>query len=204
VHLDAVPLQVAANPAAQGAPPAGATGARWNWDAFIDAVANHWLVAVLALATLGAIGWFAPAAARTIAAGHRRRREAYRQSEAWSFRLLRHAAGSGDARIVYFAMLDWLQRFEPVAPDHTIHALKSAAKDAALDSEIGSIERRLFAPGQGAGKWSPRRLLRQITAARRGLRRKAVATGAARRLPPQLNPAGGQVSPGRAWRLPAR
>ena len=204
VHLDAVPLQVAANPATQGAPPAGATGAWWNRGAIIDAVADHWLVAVLALATLGVIGWFAPAAATTIAAGHRRRREAYRQSEAWSFRRLRRAAGSCDARIVYFAMLDWLQRFEPVAPDHTIHALKSVAKDAALDSEIGSIERQLFAPGQGAGKWSPRRLLRQVTAARRSLRRQVAATGAARRLPPQLNPAGGQVSPGRAWRLPAR
>ena len=144
-HLDAVPLQVAADPAAQGALPAGTTGVRWNRDAMIDAIADHWLLALLVLAALGVIGWFAPAAARTIAVWQRRRREAYQQSEAWSFRRLRRAAGSGDARIVYFAMLDWLQRFEPVAPDHTIHALKSAAGNAALDSEIGSIERQLFA-----------------------------------------------------------
>jgi BatD DUF11 like domain len=203
-HLDAVPLQVAADPAAQGALPAGTTGVRWNRDAMIDAIANHWLLALLILAALGVIGWFAPVAARTIAVWQRGRREAYQQSEAWSFRRLRRAAGSGDPRIVYFAMLDWLQRFEPVAPDHTIHALKSAAGNAALDSEIGSIERQLFASAHGAGNWSPRRLLRQVKAARRSLRKQATATGATRQLPPQLNPAGGQVSPGRVRRLPAR
>ena len=54
-HLDAVPLQVAANPAVQGVPSAGATGARWNWDAIIDFIADHWLTESLALAALIAI-----------------------------------------------------------------------------------------------------------------------------------------------------
>jgi hypothetical protein len=203
-HLDAVPLQVAANPAVQGAPSAGATAARWNWDAVIDFIADHWLIVILALAALAGMAWFAPAAAKTIAARYRRRREAYLQSEAWSFRRFRRTAGAGDARRTYFAMLDWLQRFEPAAPDRTISALKTAAADPTLDSEIGSMEQELFAPQHSAGNWSSRRLLRRVSAARRSLQRRAAGNGTGQSLPQQLNPAGGSVPSGRSRRLPAR
>lgn len=203
-HLDAVPLQVAANLAAEGTLPAGSTGARSTWDAVIDFVTNHWLIAVLSLAALVVIAWFAPGAARTIVAVYRRRREAYRQSEAWSFRRFRRAAaGSGDARTVYIAMLDWLQRFEPVAPDRTINALKVAARDPALDSEIGSMERELFAPHRVSG-WSSRRLLRRVKVVRNRLQRQAAGTRAKQQLPQQLNPAGSYARSDRSRRLPAR
>jgi hypothetical protein len=106
---------------------------------------------------------------------------------------------------MYFALLDWLQRFEPAAPEHTIHALKAAANDTALEAELASIERQLFAPPQpSAGHWSPRRLLRQVSVARRDLRRTSAASGSSRQLSQQLNPAGGLASAGRVRRLPAR
>ena len=188
-HLDAVPLQVAANPAARGTFAAGATGVRWSWDAIVDFIAGHWFMAMLALTALAVIAWFAPSVARTMAARYRRRQEAYLESEAWSFHLFRRAAAGDDARTVYFAMLDWLQRFEPAAPDRTINALKRAAADPALDTEIGAIEQELFAPQRGVGQWSSRRLLRRVSAARRSLQRRAAGSEVKRPLPQQLNPA---------------
>ncbi|MCP4620134.1 MAG: protein BatD [Bradyrhizobium sp.] len=204
IHLDEVPLAVAVNPAEPAAGAAGGQGARRNFDAAVDLLAEHWLIALLALAALGIAGWFAPRAIRAVSAGRKRRHAAYLQSEEFSFHQFRHAARRGDARAIYFALLDWLQRFEPAAPDHTIQALKAAANDATLEAELESIERQLFAPQPGAGHWTPRRLLRQVTLARRDLRRRAAGRSEARQLPPELNPAGGLVSPGRVRRLPAR
>ncbi|WP_065750201.1 BatD family protein [Bradyrhizobium paxllaeri] len=204
IHLDEVPLAVAANPAEPMAGGATGQGTRWSVNGIVDLVAEHWLVALLAFIVLAAIAWFAPRASRIVAANWRRRRAAYLQSEEFSFDQLRHAARGGDARATYFALLDWLQRFEPAAPDHTIHSLKAAAKDAELDSELRSMERQLFAPPAGAGDWSPRRLLRRVKLARRNLRRQAVAVSARRQLPSEINPAGGVALPGRIRRLPAR
>ena len=78
------------------------------------------------------------------------------------------------------------------------------AKDDALDAEFGSIEQQLFGPQPSAGHWSPRRLLRQVTLARRKLRRGAAVSGTSRQLLSELNPAGGSMSPGGIRRLPAR
>src|SRR5215470_2266444 len=204
IHLDEVPLAVAVNPAEPTAGTASGEGARRSVNAIVDLLAEHWLIALLALAALAIAGWFAPRVVRAIIARRKRRQAAYLQSEEFSFHQFRHAARRGDARTIYFALLDWLQRFEPAAPDHTIHSLKAAANDAALESELGSIERQLFAPQPGAGHWSPRRLLRHVSLARRDLRRRAAGGGETRRLPSQLNPAGDLVSPGRVRRLPAR
>jgi hypothetical protein len=204
IRLGEVPLAVAVNPAEPAAGAAGGEGARRSVNAIIDVLAEHWLIALLALVLLAIAGWFAPRAIRALRAERQRRHAAYLQSEEFSFHQLRHAARRGDARAIYFALLDWLQRFEPVAPDHTIHALKVAANDVALESELGSVERQLFAPQPGAGHWSPRRLLRQVTVARRDLRRASAVGGTSRQLPSELNPAGGLVSPGRVRRLPAR
>jgi oxygen tolerance protein BatD len=204
IHLDEVPLAVAVNPGEPAASAPSGQDARRRLDTIVDLLAEHWLIALLALAALVVAGWFAPRAIRAVRARRKRRHAAYLQSEEFSFHRLRHAARRGDARAIYFALLDWLQRFEPAAPDHTIQALKAAANDAALESELGSIERQLFAPQSGAGHWSPRRLLRQVTVARRDLRRATAVSGASRQLPSELNPAGGLVSPGRVRRLPAR
>lgn len=204
IHLDEVSLTVAVNPAEPAAGAVGGQGSRRSLDAIVDLVAEHWLIALLALVTLGIIGWFAPHAVRAVRAERKRRHATYLQSEEFSFHQFRHAARSGDARAIYFAMLDWLQRFEPAAPDHTIQALKAVAKDEALDAEFGSIEQQLFGPQPSAGHWSPRRLLRQVTVARRKLRRGAAVSGTSQQLPSELNPAGGLVSPGGVRRLPAR
>ena len=204
IHLDEVPLAVAANPAEPTASEASGEGARRSVNVIVDLLAEHWLIALLALAAFVIGASFAPRAIRAIMARRERRQAAYLLSEEFSFQQFRHAARRGDARTIYFALLDWLQRFEPAAPDRTIHSLKAAANDAALESELGSIERQLFAPQPGAAHWSPRRLLRQVSMARRDLRRRAAASGETRQLRPQLNPTGGLVSPGRVRRLPAR
>jgi hypothetical protein len=203
VHLDAVALQVAANPAAQGAAAVTAGGVLQSLDSFFDFVADHWLLTLTAVAILALLGWFAPRLARTIALRHRERREAWLQSESYFFDRLRHAARRGDARAAYFALLDWLQRFEPAAPLHTVEALKAAARDPALDRQISSLERELFAPDRGGAAWSPHQLLSRVGAARRGLRRKAVG-GARASLPRQLNPTQGPPAAASGRRMPAR
>src|SRR6185295_19593173 len=89
-HLDAVSMQVAANPAVQ---PAGTSApkARLNWTAIVDLIADHWLVALLATIVIAGLIRGGPGAVRGIAAYHRRRRQAYLQSEAFAFSRLRDA-----------------------------------------------------------------------------------------------------------------
>jgi len=201
-HADAVALKVTGN-AARGAVPTDSGGRRWRWDRLLDFVGDHWLGAIVAALVLAALGWFTPRMAHKVAAVYRRRRAAYLQSEAWSFGQLRRASRRRDAGAVYFALLDWLQRFAPVAPRHTIQSLTAAARDPALDHEIDAIERALFAPDHGETVWSPRRLLRRVSTARRNLGRQAV--GAARTgLPNELNPVEGQPAPTHGRRKPAR
>ncbi len=202
-HLDAVALQVAGNPAAQGTAAVSVGSARQSLNSLFDFVADHWLLTLIAVAILALLGWFAPRLARAVALRHQQRREAWLQSESYFFDRLRHAARGGDARTAYFALLDWLQRFEPTAPLHTVEALKAAARDPALDRQINSIERELFAPDHNGAAWSPHQLLRRINAARRGLRRKAVG-GARASLPRQLNPSQGRPAAARGRRMPAR
>jgi hypothetical protein len=196
-------LQVAANPAAAGAASAGEPGARRNWDAALDLIADHWLLAVLAAAALAALGWLAPRAARAIAARYRQRREAYLRSETFAFDHLRQAARGRDAKAIYFALLEWLQRFEPVAPLHTVRSFTAAAQDPVLDHEIGAIERELFAPDRGAHGWSAHQLLHRVGIARRSLRPHGARAGKTP-LPQQLNPVGGDTAPACRQRMPAR
>ena len=86
-HLDAVPMQVAVNPAAEAA--AATPGGRSNWMAIVDLVADHWIAAILTLAALAALCWIVPPAARAVAARHRERHESYLRSERYSFDRLR-------------------------------------------------------------------------------------------------------------------
>ncbi|MCP1967572.1 BatD family protein [Bradyrhizobium elkanii] len=172
-HLDPVTLHAEANPAAGDASSIGTSGARRSWGALRDVIADRWKSIALVLLALAGLGWLMPRTIRAIAARHRRHREAYLRSETFAFSELRRAARHGDAKAVYFALLDWLRRFEPVAPQHTLEAFRAVAHDAALDDEIGAVERELFAPSAGAARWSPHRLLRQVGGARRNLRRRA-------------------------------
>ncbi|WP_426409863.1 BatD family protein [Bradyrhizobium ganzhouense] len=204
-HLDAVPLTVAANPAAEGVAGAGAGRASFSWDSAIDLLADHWFLAVLAAVALALLGWIAPHAVRTIAAAHRRRREAYRRSEAFSFSQFRRAVRRGDARAVYFALLDWLPHLGVAGPDYSIEALKTAASDSILDRQIDAIERDLFAPQPGPEDWSRRQLLRRLRVIRRRSRNEAASMSATvQALPRTLNPASPRLASNRSQRLPAR
>lgn len=192
-HIDPVSFQVAADPA-RPATSGSESAARWSWDAMLDYALDHWLFAVVALTALAVFGWIAPRMVRLIAARHRQRRDAYLRSEAWSFERFRGAARHGDAKAAYFALLDWLQRFAPVAPGHNLETLKLASRDAALDQEIGSLERQLFAPAHGNRDWSPDQLLRRVGLARRTLQRRAARAETPRPLPQRLNPVGNRTA----------
>ena len=201
-HLDAVTMQVAANPAVQ---PAGASApkARLNWATIVDLVADHWLFALLATLVVAGLIRVAPGAVRGIAAYRRRRRQTYLQSEAFAFSRLRHALRHRDAKAAYFALLDWLPHVGATTPDHTVEAFKVAAGDPVLDREIDAIEAELFASQRDAGRWSRRQLLHRVSAARRRLRPRAEHSGK-RRLPQQLNPVGPSSVTAHGGRKPAR
>jgi hypothetical protein len=187
-HLDAVTIQVAANPAVPSSSASAAT-ARSTWATFVDLIADHWRLALLAILVISGLIWFAPGAARRIADDHRRRRQAYLQSEAYAFSRFRHAVRRRDSKAAYFAMLDWLPHVGATTPDHTVEAFKVAAADPVLDREIDAIEAELFAAQRGASPWSRRQLLHRVSAARRRLRPHAGRSGNMR-LPQELNPVG--------------
>jgi len=201
-HLDALTIQVAANPAAQ---PAGASAPRAGsaWAAFVDLIADHWRLSLLAILVITGMIWFAPGAVRGIAGYRRRRRQAYLQSEAYAFSRFRHAAWRRDARAAYFAMLDWLPHVGATTPDDTLAAFKVAAADPVLDREIDAIEAELFGAQRDASHWSRRRLLHRMSAARRRLRPHAGRSSNSR-LPQQLNPVGLSSAPAHGRRKPAR
>jgi hypothetical protein len=201
-HLDAIAIKVAANPAVQSAD-AGAATARSTWAAFVDLIADHWRLGLLAILLIAGLIWFAPGAVRRIADYRRRRRQAYLQSEAYAFSRFRHAVRHGDAKAAYFAMLDWLPHVGATTPDHTVEAFKMAAADPALDREIDAIEAELFASRRDTGHWSRRQLLHRMSAARRRLRPHAGRSGQMR-LPQQLNPVGLSSATANAGRKPAR
>lgn len=188
VHLDPVSLNVAANPAIDGAARIGPSRADWTWDAIVEAIAEHWPVALLGVVAIAGVAWFMPSAMRRAAAFHRRRRLAYLQSEAWAFRQLRAAARHRNASATYFRLLGWLQRFEPIAPAGSIEALTLAARDPVLEREIGALQHELFAPDRGNADWSRHTLIWHLSSARTALRRRSRRNAAIGGLPQELNP----------------
>jgi len=202
-QLEPVTLHVEPNPAAEGASPAGSSGVHWSWNVLIDVIATSWLSIARVLFALAVLGWLTPRTVRAIAASRRRRHEAYLRSESFAFGQLRRAARNGDAKAVYFALLDWLRRFEPIAPQHSVEAFKVAAHNDALNDEISSVERELFAPSPGPSGWSPRRLLRHVSGARRGIRH-AMVRAAKRGASAQLNPTDDRAASRYRQRRPAR
>src|SRR5262249_50005608 len=114
---------------------------------------------------------------------------AYLNSEARWFSQLKAAGHNRDPARVYFALLNWLQRFEPLSPRGNLDALKQAAADPELDRELAAIETDLFAPQTGAASdWSPRRLLKRVSLVRRRLLRSMPTQPRQKILPDSLNP----------------
>jgi hypothetical protein len=103
----------------------------------------------MALFALGALPWLAPLAVRTVRQSAAQRRSAYLNSEACWFAQLKAAGHDRNPAKAYFVLLNWLQRFEPLAPRGDLDALKQAAADPELDREIATIQTALFAPQTG-------------------------------------------------------
>jgi hypothetical protein len=198
-HLDAVTLQVAANPDMDAAR-AGAPADRSRWATVAGFVLDHLNALIAAIAGLAALAWIAPRLARAIAARHRRRRAAYLQSEQFAFDMLRRVARRGDARASYFALLDWLRRFGPA---RTVNELTTAAHDPGLEREVTALETQLFANKQGEAAWSPRKFIRHVGTARRSLDRVTDRREAQAALPP-INPRADRIQHRYQWRKPAR
>ncbi len=184
-RVDAVTLHVADNPAQHIGGQGEGTATAWDWRRPTLWILDHWLLTAAVLLTLGAVSWFAPAIARGLRQRMEARQSAYLASEAWSFAQFRAAIHRRDPEKAYFALLDWLARLSPAG---TIESLQQSAQDPLLDKEITSIETNLFGPQDAAGvAWSPRRLLKRVTIARRRLRpARAVTRETA--LPGELNP----------------
>jgi hypothetical protein len=182
-------LHVVDNPAPRAGESGEASTSGRDWRAPVDWILDHWLLCVAVLAALGALVWLAPAAVRAARQRIMQRRTAYLGSEARSFAQLRAAAHNRNSAKVYFALLSWVERFDPLAPNRSLNALKRAARDPALDREIASIETKLFAPqGSKPFTWSPRPLLKRVAIARHHLQRPPSIRRARHALPDSLNP----------------
>lgn len=203
VHLDAIPFKVAGDQAARTMAPIDGSRRSWTWDRLVDLVAEHWLAAVLAVAIAVALAWFGPGMIRRIADRHRRRRNTYRQSEAFAFYRLRRALCARDPRTAYFALLDWLPHLDAVPPDNTLGAFRAVVCDPALDRQLGALENELFAQQRDADRWTPRQLLHGVSAARRSLRSR-VGRRKTTPLPQDLNPTAASNAAAYAGRKPAR
>jgi hypothetical protein len=179
IRTGTIVFHVVDNPTARAGESGKASMSGRDWRAPVGWILDHWLLCVAVLSALGALVWLASAAVRT----------AYLGYEAWSFAQLRAAAHDRNSAKVYFALLSWVGRFDPLAPNRSLDALKQAARDPALDREIASIETKLFAPqGSDSIAWSPRPLLRRVEIARRQLQRSPSTPTARRALPDNLNP----------------
>lgn len=204
-RIDAITIHVADNPAlrAGAAPQEGEPGRKWRY--YINVVRDNWLLVALVLSGLAVTAWFAPSAIRAIREYIAWRRTAYLASEAWSFDQLRTASRDGDPAKVYFALLNWLQRFKPLSPNHNLVALKKAARDPELDKEMASLEAHLFSPGTERGApWKARKLLRSVKAARHRLQGSGSVQVLPKVLPGHLNPVMAQSQIDRRWRPVAR
>ena len=188
-RVDPVALHVADNPALHSGGAVDASPARQDWHSVFDWILDHLLISALALFALGALLCAAPLAVRRARQSTAQRRSAYLNSEAFWFAQFKAAGHDRDPAKVYFALLNWLQRFEPLAPRGNLDALKQAAADPELDREIASIQTALFAPQTGgAFDGSSRRLLKRVSLVRRRLLRSAPAQARQKILPDSLNP----------------
>ncbi|MCP3397377.1 BatD family protein [Bradyrhizobium sp. CCGB20] len=200
-HLDAVPVKGVA--AAAGSTFAVGSNEERNWDRIADFVTDHWLTALLLAVVAAVLAWFAPRIARRAAMDFHRRHAAYLRSEAFAFRRLRRAIRHRDAGRSYFALLEWLPHVDAASPSLTARDFKAAARDPELDRQLGALERKLFASRRDPARWSPRDLLRHVSAARHRLRPRAGHRDAAG-LPKFLNPVGTSHVAADQNRRPAR
>ena len=202
-RIDSVNVRVADNPALRAAVP-NDNATSWKGGDYIDAIRDHWLLTMTVLALLAVVAWFAPAAIRSIGQDIIRRRTAYLASEAWSFAQVRAASRDSDPTKVYFALLDWLQRFEPLGPGRHLDTLKKAAKDPGLDQELASLEARLFSPQAEDVAWTARKLLKRVKIVRNRLLNSAPAQVPRQALSDHLNPVVAPPPINPRWRPVAR
>lgn len=148
---------------------------------------RHWLpFSVLAVAA-AVLVWNIPSMIRAFTDWQRRRHAAYLQSEAFYFSRVQDAAKNEDARGTYFSLLDWIDRFGPLAPDRSLRSLKRVAADRNISSMIETMEQNLF--GNSGVVADTRPLIARLKPVRRRLlrhqQRIVRETG---QLPKDINP----------------
>lgn len=184
-QVDGVGLHVADNPAVKSSAGLAAEGWRTRLDIY-DFLLEHWRMLVIILVGAGFLLWKLPPLTRACLAWRDRRRQAYRQSEAFYFAQLRRASGSGDACKTYFSWLDWLDRFEPLGRVRSAESLRRLANDPALNAAVDALEQNLF--GSGAETPDLRTFMSRLSMVRRRLLREWHSTRAAQPLPVDINP----------------
>jgi hypothetical protein len=199
-----VSFHVADDPAVPVAP-SETSQRKWSWNTLAGFVIDRWRLSLVMLAAVLTLAWLLPRAMRVVPPWFFRRRDAFVASESWSFMHFLMTCRAGDPEKTYFALLGWLARFDPIAPSHTIAALRSAAHDRDLDEQLDSLERQLFAPPAGRpGAWSVRKLLTAIIRVRWRLMRQTSAVARPPALPQAINPVGAERVPWRPHRPVAR
>jgi hypothetical protein len=201
-RADAIVLRVADNPAlkTEALPERSALP---SLRSILISVADHWPAILLAIAALLCLSLIVPRSVRAICAWNRQRRERYLASEACAFANFRAVARRRDPRQTYSALFNWLLRFEPAGPAHTIATLKAAACDPHLDSQIEGLERHLFAAdGQSDNSWTTRPLVKHLGRVRERLLSKREPDDEP--IPLNLNPRLSSESAYRSGRAVAR
>ena len=150
------------------------------WDEFVDVVADHWRLAVLAIVALAIIAWLSPRTAQALATLYRHHRESYLASEILVVSAIaRGGKTPGCQRDLHRAAR--LAR--------AVRAPRAEADDlGSADGSRGSPPRRadrldrerLFSSRVSPGDWSPPVLLRRVSVARRRLQRTILRGGAVR------------------------
>jgi len=180
-QAEKIDVHVAENAAVKS----GAGDRQWHWS-LVDLARTYWQAVALLLLSAAILAWYSPRLTRLFVAWRVRRQNDYRQSEAFYFARLRRAAAANDARSTYFALLDWLRRFVPLAPAHSIRSLTFAADDPRIDFGVTAIEQNLF--GRDVSNVDLQALVSRIAIARRRLLRGNRARHAEHPLPADINP----------------
>lgn len=141
-------------------------------------------ILILALATIGLIGWLVRKPVTRLLDEWRERRQ---DSEPLAATHVRSACRSGNAADAYAALLDWKRAVDGSARRGQLDALLSSGQANDLRQQWSDLSRHVFGENPDNAPWSGRQLVASFTQARRKLRQIDGPPPQAPILPP-LNP----------------
>jgi hypothetical protein len=182
-RVESLELVVAASPVWAGAAKAStAEDGRFSWKRVFVIVA---ILLLLILGWVAGVPWL-----RGLINEQRKRSEA---SEAWAYRKVVQACGSGNPVQAYNAISLWLGRVEPVRPGMTLMGLAELSGKEEFKKEATALQERV---ASGLTKdWSGGRLAQLLAQSREGMDQPSEASHVLHALnPPLLKEKRGQVN----------